>query len=236
MSALVQTVPVQTVAVRPAPVKPVPVQTAPVQTMLVEDHIVLREGLRRSLEANGVSVVAEVSDGNEVVAAARQSRPDVVLMDLSLPGQDGIAATRQLKSYFPDIPVIILTMFADEDTIRAAFAAGAVGYLVKDCSTAEMVATVTTAALGSGELRGGLASVFLGGGRRDSPNTVLTRREVEVLQMLANGASSGDVATKLFISGKTVKNHLAHIYSKLGATSRTQAVAKAVRLGIVRIG
>jgi two-component system, NarL family, response regulator DegU len=214
-----------------------PVQTMPVHTMLVEDHIVLREGLRRSLEANGVSVVAEVGDGDQVVAAARHSRPDVVLMDLSLPGQDGIAATRQLKRHLPEIPVIILTMFADEDTVRAAFAAGAVGYLVKDCSTAEMVATVTTAALGSGEPRGGLASVFLrGGARRDRTNTVLTRREVEVLQMLANGVSSGDVATKLFISGKTVKNHLAHIYSKLGATSRTQAVAKAVRLGIVRIG
>ena len=214
-----------------------PVQTVSVHTMLVEDHIVLREGLRRSLEANGVSVVAEVSDGNEVLLAARQCQPDVVLMDLSLPGQDGIAATRQLKQYLPDIPVIILTMFADEDTIRAAFAAGAVGYLVKDCSTSEMVAAVTTAALGAGELGGGLANVFLRGApRRDGPNTVLTRREVEVLQMLANGASSGDVAKKLFISGKTVKNHLAHIYSKLGATSRTQAVAKAVRLGIVRIG
>jgi two-component system, NarL family, response regulator DegU len=213
------------------------VQTMPVHTMLVEDHIVLREGLRRSLEANGVSVVAEVSDGNEVLLAARQSQPDVVLMDLSLPGQDGIAATRQMKQYLPDIPVIILTMFADEDTVRAAFAAGAVGYLVKDCSTAEMVAAVTSAALGAGELGGGLANVFLRGTpRRDGPNTVLTRREVEVLQMLANGASSGDVAKKLFISGKTVKNHLAHIYSKLGATSRTQAVAKAVRLGIVRIG
>ena len=158
-------------------------------------------------------------------------------MDLSLPGQDGIAATRQLKQYLPDVPVIILTMFADEDTVRAAFAAGAVGYLVKDCSTAEMVAAVTTAALGSAELGGGLAKAFLRARpRRDGPNTVLTRREVEVLQMLANGASSGDVAKKLFISGKTVKNHLAHIYSKLGATSRTQAVAKAVRLGIVRIG
>jgi two-component system, NarL family, response regulator DegU len=213
------------------------VETMAVQVMLVDDHIVLREGLRRSLEANGLSVVAEVGDGNEVLAAARHSQPDVVLMDLSLPGQDGIAATRQLKEYLPDVPVIILTMFADEDTVRAAFAAGADGYLVKDCSTAEMVATVTTAALGAGELRGGLANVLLGGGpRRDGPNTVLTRREIEVLQMLANGASSGDVAKRLFISSKTVKNHLAHIYSKLGATSRTQAVATAVRSGIVRIG
>jgi two-component system, NarL family, response regulator DegU len=205
--------------------------------MLVDDHIVLREGLRRSLEANGVSVVAEVGDGNEVLAAARQSQPDVVLMDLSLPGQDGIAATRQLKQYLPEVPVIILTMFADEDTVRAAYAAGAAGYLVKDCSTAEMVSTVTSAVRGNGEIGGGLADMFLGGpSRRDGTSTVLTRREVEVLQMLANGASSNDVAKKLFISSKTVKNHLAHIYSKLGATSRTQAVAKAVRLGIVRIG
>ena len=99
-----------------------------VQMMLVEDHIVLREGLRRSLEANGVSVVAEVSDGNEVLAAAQRCQPNVVLMDLSLPGQDGISATRQLKQHVPDVPVIILSMFADEDTVRAAFAAGAVGY------------------------------------------------------------------------------------------------------------
>jgi DNA-binding NarL/FixJ family response regulator len=212
-------------------------QTMAVQTMLVDDHIVLREGLRRSLEANGVSVVAEVSDGNEVLAAARKCQPDVVLMDLSLPGQDGIAATRQLKQYFPQLPVIILSMFADEDTVRSAYAAGAVGYLVKDCSTAEMVTTVTLAAHGRGKIGGGgLANIFLAGAARgDRTTTMLTRREVEVLQMLANGASSNDVARKLFISGKTVKNHLAHIYSKLGATSRTQAVAKAVRLGIVRI-
>jgi two-component system, NarL family, response regulator DegU len=209
-----------------------------VQTMLVDDHIVLREGLRRSLEANGVSVVAEVGDGNEVLAVARQSQPNVVLMDLSLPGQDGIAATRELKEHLPDVPVIILTMYADEDTVRAAYAAGAVGYLIKDCSTAEMVSTVTSAARGSGETGGaGITSLFLSGvARRDGTATVLTRREVEVLQMLANGASSNDVAKKLYISAKTVKNHLAHIYSKLGATSRTQAVAKAVRLGIVHIG
>lgn len=149
-----------------------------VQMMLVEDHIVLREGLRRSLEANGVSVVAEVSDGNEVLAAAQRCQPDVVLMDLSLPGQDGISATRQLKQHVPDVPVIILSMFADEDTVRAAFVAGAVGYLVKDCSTAEMVSAVTMAALGSTEVGGSLTKAFLRGAtRRDGPNTVLTRRE-----------------------------------------------------------
>jgi two-component system, NarL family, response regulator DegU len=206
--------------------------------MLVDDHTVLREGLRRSLEAAGLDVVAEVGDGTQVLAAARQSNPNVVLMDLSLPGQDGIVTTRQLKENMPDLPVIILTMFADEATVRAAFAAGAVGYLLKDCSTAEMVSTVTSAAQARTERAGGaLARSFLSATQRlGRTNHGLTRREIEVLQMLANGSSTSDLAKKLYISAKTAKNHLAHIYSKLDAASRTEAVAKAVRLGIVRIG
>ena len=208
-----------------------------VQTMLVDDHTVLREGLRRSLEAAGLDVVAEVGDGLEVLAAARESRPNVVLMDLSLPGQDGLVATRELKEYIPDLPVIILTMFADEQTVREAYAAGAVGYLLKDCSTAEMVSTVTSVVQGGrGPVGNGALKSFIQTNRKLTPNHGLTRREVEVLQVLANGSSTTDLAKKLYISAKTAKNHLAHIYSKLGATSRTEAVAKAVRLGIVRIG
>jgi len=203
------------------------------RVMLVDDHVVLREGLRRSLEAAGVSVVAEVGDGNDVLAAARRSQPHVVLMDLRLPGLDGIDATRQLREHLPDVPVVILTMYADEDTVQAAYEAGAVGYLVKDCTTAEMVSTVRAVARSRADLGNGL--YLRGSAREGRPEPLLTRREVEVLQMLANGASSSDVAMKLFISAKTVKNHLAHIYSKLGATNRGQAVAKAVRLGIVRI-
>jgi two-component system, NarL family, response regulator DegU len=207
-----------------------------VQTMLVDDHTVLREGLRRSLEAAGLDVVAEVGDGLEVLAAARASNPDIVLMDLSLPGQDGLVATRQLKEYMPDLPVVILTMFADEQTVREAFAAGADGYLLKDCSTAEMVSTVTSVVQGRGEPGNGALKSFIETSRKVTTNHGLTRREVEVLQVLANGSSTTDLAKKLYISAKTAKNHLAHIYSKLGATSRTEAVAKAVKLGIVRIG
>jgi two-component system, NarL family, response regulator DegU len=207
-----------------------------VQTMLVDDHTVLREGLRRSLEAAGVDVVAEVGDGLQVLAAARESNPDVVLMDLSLPGQDGLVATRELKEYMPDLPVIILTMFADEQTVREAFAAGADGYLLKDCSTAEMVSTVTSVVQGRGQPSNGALKSLIQTSRKVTTNHGLTRREVEVLQVLANGSSTTDLAKKLYISAKTAKNHLAHIYSKLGATSRTEAVAKAVRLGIVRIG
>jgi two-component system, NarL family, response regulator DegU len=209
-----------------------------VQTMLVDDHTVLREGLRRSLEAAGLDVVAEVGDGLQVLAAARESHPNVVLMDLSLPGQDGLLATRELKEYMPDLPVIILTMFADEQTVREAYAAGADGYLLKDCSTAEMVSTVTSLAQGRAEHTNGNGALksFIQTNRKVTTNHGLTRREVEVLQVLANGASTTDLAKRLYISAKTAKNHLAHIYSKLGATSRTEAVAKAVRLGIVRIG
>ncbi len=207
-----------------------------VQTMLVDDHTVLREGLRRSLEAAGLDVVAEVGDGLQVLAAARESHPNVVLMDLSLPGQDGLLATRQLKEYMPELPVIILTMFADEQTVREAFAAGAVGYLLKDCSTAEMVSTVTSVVQGRGEPGNGALKSYIQTSKKVTTNHGLTRREVEVLQVLANGSSTTDLAKKLYISAKTAKNHLAHIYSKLGATSRTEAVAKAVRLGIVRIG
>lgn len=204
--------------------------------MLVDDHTVLREGLRRSLEAAGLDVVAEVGDGLQVLAAARESHPNVVLMDLSLPGQDGLLATRELKEYMPELPVIILTMFADEQTVREAFAAGAVGYLLKDCSTAEMVSTVTSVVQGRGEPGNGALKSFIQTSKKVTTNHGLTRREVEVLQVLANGSSTTDLAKKLYISAKTAKNHLAHIYSKLGATSRTEAVAKAVRLGIVRIG
>ena len=185
-------------------------------------------------------MVADVGDGDEVLEAARQSQPNVVLMDISLPGKDGIEVTRQLSRQLPQTAVVVLTMFADEATVRAAFEAGAVGYLVKDCTTAEILSTVTAAAQGSGDSRGEVARSFLRASarlaNRPMPNHSLTTREVEVMQMLANGDSTGDAARKLFISAKTVKNHLAHIYSKLGAESRTQAVAKAVRLGIVRIG
>lgn len=211
-----------------------------VRAMLVDDHTVLREGLRRSLESAGLSVIADVADGDEALRIARQSRPNVVLMDISLPGKDGIEVTRELSRQLPDTAVVVLTMFADEATIRAAFSAGAVGYLVKDCSTSDILSTVWAAAQkGKGTSRE-VARSFLRATSQVSSRTIapgsLTQREVEVLQMLANGASTGDVAVKLFISAKTVKNHLAHVYSKLGAQSRTQAVAKAVRLGIVRIG
>jgi DNA-binding NarL/FixJ family response regulator len=212
-----------------------------VTALLVDDHTLLRESLRRSLEGAGLSVVADVGDGDAALETAERAEPMVVLMDVSLPGRDGIEVTREFSSRFPGTAVIMLTMFADEPTVRAAFGAGASAYLVKDCTTAEMISTINEVARQQANGRAEPARSYLRSrshvaGRCLLVAQPLTHREVEVLQMLANGASNTEVARKLFISSKTVKNHLAHIYSKLGVERRTQAVAKAVRLGLVRIG
>jgi len=205
--------------------------------MLVDDHRVLREGLRRCLESAGVEVVADVADGESAIDLVGEARPDVVVIDVSLPGRDGIEVTRQLRQLYPEVGVVMLTMFADEVTVRDAFGAGAAAYLTKDCSTSEIVSTVKTVAEGASP-DSELTRSYLKASRaaeRSLPMFSLTRREVEVLQMLANGASNSRIAKALYIADKTVKNHLEHIYEKLGVESRTQAVAKAVRCGLVRI-
>lgn len=212
--------------------------TAPLRVMLADDHTVLREGLRRSLEVAGFDVVAEVGDGTLVLEAALVSDPDVVVMDVSLPGKDGIESTRELATHLPQVAVVVLSMFADETTVKSALDAGAVRYLAKDCTTSTIVTTLVEAV----DLLDGRAhSHPPSDGPRCRPaesaaaSHGLTQRELEILQMLANGASTIEVARRSYISAKTVKNHVAHIYAKLGAGSRTQAVAKAVRMGIVRI-
>ncbi|MDA8291670.1 MAG: response regulator transcription factor [Actinomycetota bacterium] len=207
-----------------------------VRVVIADDHTVLREGLRRSLESAGLAVVGEAADGAEAVTVSARVRPDVVLMDVSLPVQDGIEATRQLRVRAPGVSVVMLTMFADGTTLQEALSAGAVGYLVKDCTTAEIVETLRSVASGETVLSPGLAQSFLAAASHEaSPAHVLTRREVEVLELLARGSSTAQVAAEMFISAKTVKNHLAHIYDKLDAQDRTQAVLQAVRLGIVRL-
>lgn len=205
--------------------------------MLVDDHRVLREGLRRCLESAGVEVVADVGDGESAVEFVGRSCPDVVVIDVSLPGRNGIDVTRQLLSLYPQVRVVVLTMFADEATVKDAFAAGASAYLTKDCSASEIVSTLKEVA--EGRSRGTeVTRSYLKASRaaeRSLPVFALTRREMEVLQMLANGASNSRIARELYIADKTVKNHLEHIYSKLDVESRTQAVAKAIRCGLVRV-
>ena len=206
--------------------------------MLVDDHTMLRQGLRRSLETEGVRVIAEAADGEEAVRIALTMKPDVVLMDVSMPGTDGIEATRKLMAADARQRVVMLTMHMDRDVIERAIKAGAVGYMTKDSSVRDVVTAISLAANGDRAMSPKLAELMLVEAKQVSAgnNTpLLGAREEEVLQLIADGLATSEVAEKMFISQKTVKNHLASIYQKLDARDRTQAVLRAVRMGIVRL-
>ena len=213
-----------------------------IRLMLADDHRMLREGLRRSLADEGFDVIGEASDGDEAVRLASTLKPDVILMDVTMPDVDGVEATRRIHQQHPEIRVVMLTMHADQSVISEALRAGASGYLVKDCSTDEIAEAVRMAANEEATLSPELAHAMLDEVRRLDPESpeddserVVTKREVEVLQLIADGCSTPEVAERLYISQKTVKNHLASIYHKLDARDRTQAVLQAVRMGIVRL-
>ena len=209
--------------------------------LLADDHRMLRDSLRRSLEEHGFDVVGEAPDGAEAVRLAQVLQPDVVLMDVSMPALDGVEATRQITRLVPHSQVVMLTMHADGDVMARAIQAGAIGYLVKDCSIDDVVATVRLAASGESVLSPALAGSMLAGvkavsrAKGNGEGPIISGREEEVLQLVADGMSLPEVAAALFISVKTVKNHLASIYSKLDARDRTQAVLRAVRMGIIRL-
>ena len=213
----------------------------PVRLLLADDHRMLRESLRRAMEDNGFDVVGEAPDGAEAVRLAEELRPDVILMDVTMPVLDGVEATRQVRDRVPGTQVVIMTMHADREVLVDAIRAGAAGYLVKDCSTEEVVDTVRKAAAGETALSAELAASMLGEVRElvrredAGAEPIISKREEEVLQLIADGLSTTEVAAKLYISVKTVKNHLASIYQKLDTRDRTQAVLQAVRMGIVRL-
>jgi DNA-binding NarL/FixJ family response regulator len=205
--------------------------------LLVDDHTLLRQGLRRVVEDAGFDVVGEAADGEEAVRLAVDLQPDLVLMDVSMPVLDGIEATRRLRQSVPEARVVMLTMHGEEDTVTRALRAGAVAYLLKDCSGEQVAETLHAVAAGETDLSADLARTLLAEMPGPGPGqaTTLSQREVEVLQMFADGLSTVEVGQRLFISAKTVKNHLASIYEKLDARDRTQAVLTAVRMGIIRL-
>jgi DNA-binding NarL/FixJ family response regulator len=212
-----------------------------IRVLLADDHRMLREGLSRSLTQEGFEIVGEAENGEEAVRMAADLQPDVVLMDVSMPEMDGVEATRLILGTETATQVIMLTMHADKEVLSDAIRAGASGYLVKDCSTEEVAEAVRMAVQGDTALSAQLASTMLDEFRRlDQPDAaeedrVITKREEEVLQLIADGCSTPEVAERLYISQKTVKNHLASIYQKLDARDRTQAVLQAVRMGIVHL-
>jgi DNA-binding NarL/FixJ family response regulator len=212
-----------------------------IRLLIADDHRLLREGLRRSLTEEGFEVVGEAADGEEACDLVDQLLPDVVLMDVTMPVLDGVEAVKRIHAAHPEVRVVMLTMHADAEVVADAIRSGASGYLVKDCSTDEIADAIRLAASGETAVSPQLAASMLGELRRldraheGGDERLITKREEEVLQLIADGCSTPEVAQQLFISQKTVKNHLAAIYQKLDARDRTQAVVRAVRMGIIRI-
>jgi len=210
-----------------------------VRVLIVDDHAVVREGLKNYLAAlAGFEVVGEASNGSEAVQAAKRLRPQVVLMDLVMPVMDGIEATRTLHEAQPDIKVIVLTSFADDDKLFPALKAGAVAYLLKDVGPRDLADAISAAARGetrlhpevSRRLVAGIAGGAAEAGQK--PEDQLTEREMEVLKCLAQGRSNKEIGAELFISEKTVKTHVGSILDKLGLADRTQAALYAVKHGL----
>ncbi len=201
----------------------------PARIVVADDHTMLREGLRRSLAGQGYDVVAEAANGEEAVSLATQLLPDIVLMDVTMPVLDGLGATRRIRAECGQVRVIVLTMHADPKLVGEAAEAGAHGYLVKDCTTQDIVDAISAAM--ADERTFPVAAANDAGEQR----RVITQRETEVLQLIADGMTTSEAAAALFLSAKTVKNHLASAYGKLEAHDRTQAVLRAARLGLITL-
>jgi len=195
-----------------------------IRVMLVDDHAIVRKGLEQLLgTADDIAVVGSVADGADAGARATELAPDVVLMDLSMPGVDGVEATRRLMAEAPHIRVVVLTSFADQPLILAALEAGASGYILKDAAPDELIGAVRAAAEGGAPLDPKVARVLLD--QRRAPNTAatLSAREQEVLDLVAEGLANKQIARRLGIAERTVKAHLTSIFQQIGVTDRTQA-------------
>ncbi|OLB76475.1 MAG: DNA-binding response regulator [Actinobacteria bacterium 13_2_20CM_2_71_6] len=209
---------------------------AQLRIVLADDHPVVRAGLRALLAAQeDLRVVGEAADGAEAVRLAEQYAPDIVLMDLQMgDGIDGVEATRRILA-LPEPPrVIVLTTYDSDADILRAVEAGAAGYLLKESRPEELFHALRTAAAGETVLSPPVATRLMS--RFRSPQVALSQREIEILELLAAGASNREISRKLFISEATVKTHLAHVYDKLGVDSRTAAIHAAVQRRLIRIG
>jgi two-component system, NarL family, response regulator LiaR len=208
--------------------------------MIVDDHEMVRRGACSYLEAQpDISVVAQAGSGEEAIKMAQEFVPDVVLMDLVMPGLDGVEATRRIKDISPRTQIIILTSFHQDEFVFPALQAGAISYLLKDVKASELVDAIRRAGKGEATLHPKIAArvikIFRGlESEETTPFTALTERELEVLRLIAKGMSNDKIADQLVISVGTVKGHVSNILSKLHLVDRTQAAAYAWQSGVVR--
>jgi NarL family two-component system response regulator LiaR len=205
--------------------------TPAVRVLLVDDHPVVRQGLRALLSTqDGIEVVGEADDGEAAVAAAERLSPDVVLMDVVMPGMDGVEALRRIGERRPQTRVVMLTSYADERRAMEAVDAGASGFLLKDASPRDVAAAIRAAHRGEAVLHPSVAAKLLAERRRPpAAHADLTARELEVLRLIARGLQNKQIAAQLHVSEKTVKTHVSAILRKLDVTDRTQAAMYAVR-------
>lgn len=209
---------------------------AEIRAVLVDDHALFRTGLHALLQQRGVDVVGEASDGTSAVELVRETAPDVVLMDISMPGVSGIEATMRIRAVAPTAQVIMLTVSADEREVEESICAGACGYLLKDAPVEQILAAIRAAAVGESLLSPRIAASILERVRTDpgrpqlpgEARAELSEREGEVLSLIAEGKENAQIAEELFISAQTVKHHVSNILAKLEVENRVQAAVHAV--------
>jgi DNA-binding NarL/FixJ family response regulator len=202
-----------------------------ISVLIVDDHEVVREGLRLSLlRSSNIRVVGEAPDGETAIALAERRRPNVVIMDLRMPGMDGIEATEEIRQRVPDTAVIVFTAYSERALLARSLESGAKGYILKEAPHETLLRAIEKVASGDTFVDPALMPNLVQG--RDGGDS-LTAREREILQLLADGMSNADVAGRLFISQETVKSHVRHILVKLEADTRTQAVAIALREAMI---
>jgi len=207
----------------------------PIRVMLVDDHMMVRKGLATFLKVfDDLELVGEAENGTDAIRLCINTLPDVVLMDMVMPDMDGAAATRAIRQLFPQVKIIVLTSFKEGDLIKKALEAGAIGYLLKDISADELARAIRAAHLGCTTLSPEAAqSLVENANQPPMPGLDLTEREREVLDLMVEGLNNVQIAGRLTVSPSTIKSHVSSILSKLGVTSRTEAVALALRHHIV---
>jgi two-component system, NarL family, response regulator LiaR len=207
----------------------------PIRVLLVDDHAMVRRGLATFLKVfDDMELVGEAADGAAALLLCARARPDVVLMDLVMPGIDGVAATRAIREQFPTVAVVALTSFKEEELVQSALRAGVTSYLLKDVSADELAGAIRAAHAGRATLSAGATQALIDAATRPpAPRYDLTAREREVLALLVEGLNNTVIAETLVVSPSTIKTHVSNILSKLGVASRTEAATLAVRQRLI---